>query len=137
MELIWYCGLRSGSLRSVDLRDTTDIDSDPMLDLKHRPLSGTPLKNGIDGERPVNLSQRVAEAFHEYIEGNRIDLRDEYGRGPLLTTANGQLSEDTLKDTVYLQPHSYHAFCLIQKLSQSYSSKSGSSNSPLIPLPIL
>lgn len=101
MLLLWRCGLRSGSLRSLDHTDVTQLDDgSPVLRLRHRPKKGTPLKNGVDGERPVNLSPEAAEAVQDYINNHRHSVRDEYGRKPLITSQNGRYSRDQIRKTV-------------------------------------
>lgn len=99
MSLLWHCGFRTGSLRALDLDDFTDLDDvGPVLQLKHRPSEGTPLKNGGGGERPVNLSEETAEAIQDYIDHNRFDVRDEYGREPLVASS-GRYSQDQIRKT--------------------------------------
>jgi integrase len=98
MLLLWRCGLRTGSLRSIDLDDVTHLDgTGPVIDLHHRPGDGTPLKNGIDGERPINLTEETAAAVDAYIEHHRIDATDAYGRRPLITSEHGRYSQDQIR----------------------------------------
>lgn len=99
--LFWHTGIRLGAAYSLDINHITTLDgSGPVLELNHQPEHGTPLKNGDEGERPINLSQNVADAIHDYIDHNRIDTTDEFGREPLLTSANGRYSKDQIRKTV-------------------------------------
>ena len=49
MELLWFTGARMGSIRGLDLRDYHSDEA--FVEFRHRPETGTPLKNGKDGER--------------------------------------------------------------------------------------
>jgi integrase len=114
-ELIAEVGLRMGAIRAIDLED---FDAGAQLiDLHHRPESpderGTPLKNGQDGERLVNLSPGLCELLEDYIAGNRHDVTDEYGRDPLFTTSNGRVSTGTIRKGFYrmTRPCKYSDAC--------------------------
>lgn len=99
--ILWRTGIRNGALHSLDLEDFTELeDSSSVLQLSHRPETGTALKNGSDGERPVNLREEVAETIQAYIDHNRIETEDSHGRKPLLTSYNGRYSKDQIKKTV-------------------------------------
>lgn len=66
--ILWRTGIRNGSLHSLDLQDFTELeDNGYVLQLRHRPDTDTPLKNGEDGERPVNLKQGTTQAIQAYI----------------------------------------------------------------------
>lgn len=99
MTLLWKTGVRMGSARAIDL-DDYDPDS-PGVQLAHRPQEGTPLKNKHRGERWIALRGYTANVLDDYVEGPRDDVRDEYGREPLLTTAQGRASLSCIRDTVY------------------------------------
>lgn len=99
LELAWHTGMRLGGIRALDLRDYHSEEQ--YLDLRHRPETGTPLKNQQDGERLVNISERVCETIDEYIEENRPDRTDEYGRHPLVTTQKGRISTNTIRVEFY------------------------------------
>jgi site-specific recombinase XerD len=99
MTLLWRTGMRRGSLRAVDL---ADYDSDsPGIELTHRPEQDTPLKNKQRGERWVALRPYTASLLDDYIEGPRHDVTDEYGREPLLTTAQGRVSLSAIQNSIY------------------------------------
>lgn len=105
-ELLWNAGPRIGGVHSVDLKDFDPENRE--LRFRHRPETGTRLKNGDredgtsgDGERNVELSNRVVEAIQHYIEIGRPDVTDEHGREPLFTTQYGRASRSTLRRWVY------------------------------------
>lgn len=115
-ELIAEVGLRLGAIRAIDLED---FDPDGMvIHLRHRPEVpdeyGTPLKNGRDGERIVNVSGRLCGFIVDYIEHNRHDIVDEYGRRPLFTTSVGRVSTATIRRDFYkmTRPCVYSGGCL-------------------------
>lgn len=102
-ELVAEVGFRLGALRAIDIRD---FDPDrKVIHLRHRPEGtdeyGTPLKNGPDGERIVNLSDQLRTVVVDYIEHNREDVRDQYGRAPLVTTPGGRPSTATIRRDFY------------------------------------
>lgn len=101
MLLLWRCGMRIGGLHSLDVEDVQELEGDPVLNLRHRPETGTKLKNGVDGERPVNLAQHTVQAVQDYIEHKRIDREDEYGRNPLITTENGRIDKSVIRAICY------------------------------------
>ena len=97
--LLWRTGMRTGTVRGLDL-DDIDLDGQA-IETVHRPDEDTPLKNGVNGERWIALSTDTAETLRDYIDGPRVDTRDEYGREPLLTTREGRASRSTVRDTLY------------------------------------
>lgn len=99
MLLLWRTGMRAGAVRALDL-DDCDLESNS-LHLVHRPEEDTPLKNAENGERWVALSPRIARVVEDYISGPRVDILDEFGREPLLTTSHGRASRSTVRDAVY------------------------------------
>ncbi|QZA88390.1 site-specific integrase [Salinarchaeum sp. IM2453] len=124
-ELLWHTGCRVGGLHSLDLQDCyfddEDIDrlrhegdvdldavddlSTPFIYFRHRPETETPLKNKESGERPVALSERVAQRVEEYIKVNRVDRTEECGREPLFTTKRGEtarVSKSNIRRLLYV-----------------------------------
>lgn len=124
-ELLWHTGCRLGGLRALDLTDCyfdrddldrlqhqDDIEREalenaelPFVYFRHRPETGTPLKNKRDGERPVALSREVADRVQEYIEVNRVERSEPNERRPLFTTekgANARVSKSSVRREVYI-----------------------------------
>jgi len=97
--LLWKTGIRTGGLRSLDLEDYNDHKGS--LDICHRPEKDTPLKNKGDGERMVALPDETQKVLDDYIEHNRNNATDDYGRNPLITTNNGRVSKVTVRRTIY------------------------------------
>lgn len=99
VALLWHTGIRLGTLRSFDV---DDWDSEEMyLRVRHRPESGTPLKNGKAAERSIAVGQFYKEVIDDYVKYNREPATDEYGREPLISSSQGRLSETPIRDTVY------------------------------------
>lgn len=101
-HIVWLLmtekGLRICTLIALDRQDyhpTTDDDG--YLDLRHRPETGTRLKNGVKSERELALSPAICDALDDYIAYRRIDTTDEYGRDPLLSTPNGRIAGATIR----------------------------------------
>ncbi|RQH02024.1 integrase [Natrarchaeobius oligotrophus] len=106
IELLWNCGPRIGGIYSLD---TCDFDPDEnIIRLRHRPETGTRLKNGRendstpgDGERNVEINDCVADALQLYIKNERPEITDKYGREPLFATTHGRAVRSTLRRWVY------------------------------------
>lgn len=132
--LMWHTGCRIGGLRALDLDDLyfheddlerlrhrDDIDNSvlevvdlPFLFFQHRPDAAvpTPLKNKLDGQRPVALDDEVAELLETHIDVNRADRDDPDGRRPLFTTEHGETaraSGSSIRREIYIvtQPCRY------------------------------
>lgn len=99
VHLFWETGMRLGSLRGLDLDDYNPDES--YLQLRHRPDTDTPLKNGRDGERPVAITAETAYLIDDYLENNRHAVTDDHGRDPLITTKRGRPGIATYRRTVY------------------------------------
>ena len=100
LGLLWRTGMRRGALHAIDVDDYHPDDA--AIELVHRPETDTPLKNGADGERWVYLGPTWSEIVEDYIANpDRYDIRDDYGRWPLVTTAQGRASENTIYSTVH------------------------------------
>lgn len=100
LELAWFIGARLGGLRALDLRDVNYEEN--VVEFRHRPETGTPLKNKLEGERPVGLNSETIEIIGDYVRENRYDVRDPHGRQPLLASARGRPGEDTVRAWSYL-----------------------------------
>jgi site-specific recombinase XerD len=98
-EVLWHTGMRTGSLRAVDIDDYHPDDE--YVEVRHRPETDTPLKNKQNGERLVALTPRVCEVIDEWIAHRRPAVEDEYGRSPLVTTRQGRPHPSTIRDVVY------------------------------------
>lgn len=100
--LMWKTGARTGGIHSLDLKDfSLEKYRRPVIAFKHRPQSGTPLKNDRWGEREVPVSEPVGELIQDYIEHTRPDVTDEKGRKPLLTTKQGRPQKTTIQRNIY------------------------------------
>jgi site-specific recombinase XerD len=99
IEVLWHTGMRIGAAQSLDLGD---YDSEEMyLELRHRPATGTRLKNKIDGERFVGLSANVCDALDMYLRYNRVEIEDDNSREPLFTSKYGRPAKSSLRDSIY------------------------------------
>ncbi|MEF8894340.1 tyrosine-type recombinase/integrase [Halodesulfurarchaeum sp.] len=114
-ELIVEVGIRLGAVRGIDLEDM-----DPKRDvihLRHRPegtaVYGTPLKNGADGERIINISPGLRDLISNYIEHTRINVTDRFDRKPLFTSKSGRVSTATIRRDFYKlsRPCEYEPSC--------------------------
>jgi len=136
-ELAWVTGARVGGLRALDLRDV-HLDENPYVEFRHRPDTGTPLKNKLRGERPVALPRETADALEEYFRFYRYELHDDHGRQPLLTSARGRPVLNTIRSWSYISTQPcLHSDCPHGKSRQScewtapqFGSKCPSSRSP-------
>lgn len=99
IEVLWHTGMRIGAVHSLDLDDYDRREE--YLELRHRPETGTRLKNKEDGERYVALTSDVCDVLDAYIEVNRYERSDEYGREPLLTSKHGRPNKSSLRDSIY------------------------------------
>lgn len=99
VELLWLTGMRIGAVHSIDL---TDYDAENLtVELRHRPETGTRLKNKEDGERVVSLNAEVCDILDAYIQYNRIEVADDYDRKPLFTSSEGRPAKSSLRDSIY------------------------------------
>ena len=107
LELAWTSGARMGAIRGLDIRD---VDTETgTVRFHHRPDTGTPLKNGLDGERPIAIGADVCGVINRYISQYRDDVHDEHGRQPLLTTTRGRPSTTTVRNWMYFATVPCHA----------------------------
>ena len=105
--ILWHTGIRLGTLRSFDL---DDFDRDMQcLDVRHRPETGTPLKNKKAAERSIAAGSHYCDVIEDYITHNRESVTDDHGRHPLITSSRGRLSEGSIRETIYrvTQPCNY------------------------------
>ena len=99
VALLWETGIRVGAAVSIDLSDV-HLDGE-YIELVHRPDDGTTLKNGKSGERPVAITEELAELIGEYVENTRIASVDDYSREPLVTSQHGRLRRSSYRRIVY------------------------------------
>jgi site-specific recombinase XerD len=105
--ILWHTGIRLGTLRALDV---DDFDTEePCLEIRHRPETETPLKNGEAAERSIAVGEHYKAVISDYISHNRHDVVDDYGREPLITSEYGRLSEGAVRTAVYrlTQPCQY------------------------------
>jgi len=98
-QVMWHTCFRMGTAVALDLEDY--VSSRNQLKVRHRPETGTPLKNGKEAERVVNISDQVAEVLDDYIEVPRENVIDDYGREPLFTTSHGRVTLTTVRKNFY------------------------------------
>ncbi|MDS0298232.1 site-specific integrase [Halogeometricum sp. S1BR25-6] len=97
--LLWKTGARISGLRTLDV---DDIDSTgPTVQIRHRPDTGTPLKNDERGERNVFVTEETMEVIQDFIEHQRPNTTDEYDRKPLIATRHGRAAHTTIQRHVY------------------------------------
>jgi integrase len=99
VEVLWHTGIRMGSLHALDC-DNYDAD-EQRLKIRHRPDTGTPLKNGQQGERIVAIDANVVAIIDDYLAGPHHDVTDDHGRNPLFTSQNGRMNRSSIRDAVY------------------------------------
>lgn len=99
MTLLWHTGIRLGTLRTFDVEDF-DPEAQALL-VRHRPDTGTPLKNGYAAERSIAVGRDYCEVLEDYIEHNRDAVRDDHGREPLITSQYGRLSDNAIRESIY------------------------------------
>lgn len=84
-------GIRMGGAHSLDIDDYHPDGETPHLQLIHRPDTGTSLKNGQGGERPVGITGNACCVIDDYLANRRPSVTDTHGREPLLATLNGRI----------------------------------------------
>ena len=99
LTVLWHTGCRMGAAHSLDV---SDFDAEEQaLSLRHRPDTGTRLKNKQSGERICALSEDVCEVLQDYINVTRDHVTDDYGREPLFTTRGGRMHKSNIRGMVY------------------------------------
>lgn len=99
IRLMWESGMRTGSIRALDVCDP--MLRDGYVELRHRPESETPLKNKKSGERSVALSSKLSIILDDYITEQRPAVNDDYERHPLFATTHGRASKNTIRYRIY------------------------------------
>lgn len=59
--LLVETGVHLGALRAIDIEDYWSDSESPYVETVHRPKSGTPIKNGSEGERWLGISEEACE----------------------------------------------------------------------------
>jgi site-specific recombinase XerD len=99
IRLLWHTGMRLGAVHGLDV---DDFDPDEKrLQVRNRPETMTPLKNGSEGERLVALDTQTCEVLDDWIAHRRPKVTDPNERDPLFTTEQGRISQSTIRETVY------------------------------------
>lgn len=103
LELLWHTAARIGEIRGLDVGDMHEVpeEGEHYIAFRNRPESGTRIKKGDDGERPVLISEAVHDAIEHYKSQYRQDVTDEYGRAPLITSSQGRPAKTTLRQWCY------------------------------------
>lgn len=96
---MWHTCFRMGTVVGLDLDGY--LPDQNRIKVRHRPETDTPLKNGIEGQRIVNLADRVTDVLDDYIRINRNDVTDDNGRSPLFTTRHGRVSRTAVRKNFY------------------------------------
>lgn len=97
--ILWKTGMRLGGLRALDFKDFDR--GRPALELRHRPETGTPLKQKEKGQRDVLLNWEAADVIEDYVHDLRPDVEDDNGRSPLLASQNGRIARTTIQKNIY------------------------------------
>jgi site-specific recombinase XerD len=98
-QLMWHTCIRMGTLMALDVDDY--LDERNQLRVRHRPDSGTPLKNKSDGERKINLNDEMCEVLDDYISTHREEITEDNGREPLFTSPSKRLYDTLLRKDMY------------------------------------
>ncbi len=99
LTLLWHTMMRRGAARALDVADYDP--NEQLLAVTHRPETGTPIKNGQEGERLVALNGWVCQLLDDWVADRRPDVADDHGREPLLATAHGRIHFTTIQGYVY------------------------------------
>lgn len=95
--LAWRTCARISSLRALDV---CDYDPEEQY-LYFQERDETRLKNGQSGERPVALSDETCTILDDYLSQNRVEVQDENGRNPLISSAHGRVHRNTMRRWCY------------------------------------
>lgn len=99
LALLWQTMMRRGAVRALDCEDY-DRDAQ-VLRVRHRPESGTPIKNQHQGERTIAIDDALRELLDDWLSDQRPDVTDDYDREPLLATTKGRPHAQTIQQYVY------------------------------------
>jgi site-specific recombinase XerD len=65
LTLLWHMSMRTGGVRAIDVDDYHPRDQ--YVEVRHRPETGSPIKNKFRGERLVALSADTCELIDDYL----------------------------------------------------------------------
>lgn len=88
------------------------------------------LKNRGNSERRVFPSESLAEVLQDYIDHERFDVQDEYGRNPLFTTRKGRANKNTIRRYIRTatRPCKYGDGCRFDEDPADYAAQSNRHN---------
>jgi len=111
LTLMWHTMMRVGGVHAIDVDDYNSEEQ--YVKIRHRPDTGTPIKNKGDGERLVALSDDICDLLDDWLDNKRPNVTDEYDREPLLASRQGRLQKTTLRTYVYrwTRPCAYGEEC--------------------------
>lgn len=103
--ILWHTGCRRAALCGLDKDDWKPVKEREhgeygLLDFNHRPDTGTPLKNDEGGEREVIIWAEYGEIIQDYIDIQRKNKTDQYGRDPLITSQGGRYKPNSIQPVV-------------------------------------
>lgn len=99
LQLMWHALLRRGAVRALDVED---YDPEEMsLEVRHRPETGSPIKNQELGERFIALNEETCAILDAWIADQRPVVEDKHGRKPLLATSKGRAHVTTIANYIY------------------------------------
>lgn len=98
-QLIWHTCIRMGTIMALDEDDY--LPDRNQIKVRHRPDSGTSLKNGTAAERKININDEMCDVLDDYIAVHRVNITDEDGRAPLFTTPTKRLYDTILRKDMY------------------------------------
>lgn len=99
LSLMWHTMMRVGGVHALDVEDYNP--GDQCAEIRHRPETGTPIKNKGDGERMVAFSDQICDLLDDWLATKRPSVTDEFGREPLLASRQGRTNKTTLRAYVY------------------------------------
>ncbi|AQL41627.1 integrase [Halorientalis sp. IM1011] len=99
VAILWHTGIRLGTLRAIDLDDW--FSDEQALQIRHRPETETPLKNGKAAERQIAVGEYYTQVIDDYVEYHRYDVVDNHGRRPLISSEFGRLTAAPIRRTLY------------------------------------
>lgn len=93
--LLWDTGIRLGTARAIDVSDYHSEEK--YIEARHRPDEDTPLKNGYEAERQINLHSWVCDIIDDYLQMHHTGITDEFGRKPLFASNQGRMVRSNLR----------------------------------------